>query len=215
MTTENMTTGTPTSRKEKVKIQVKNPSQERSRQTVLTILNACEDILINEGFFGVTTDKIAKNAGVSIGSLYQFFGNKESVVSAVVHELLKNDQELFLSRIKGIETLSYPEKVHRLVDVAVDIYSVKPLLRQKLQNMQVYLADQQVMSSVMGSYFNLIESILTPIEGRDTRTRALVAVTAFSGLMDRMIVECPNIRENKALVQEIHRLFEGYILTDK
>lgn len=200
------------SKKEKVKIQVKNPSQERSRQTVLTILNACEEILINEGFFGVTTDKIAKNAGVSIGSLYQFFGNKESVVSAVVHELLKNDHELFVRRVKEVENLSYPEKVHKLVDIAIDIYSVKPLLRQKLQNMQVYLADQAVMTSVMTSYHKLIESIITPIEGRHNSARALVAVTAFSGLMDRLIVERPNIREDKALVAEIHRMFENYIL---
>ena len=69
-------------KKSKTKLQLKAPTQERSRQTVATILEACERIMIREGFYGVTTDKIAKEAGVSIGSLYQFFGNKESVVSA-------------------------------------------------------------------------------------------------------------------------------------
>ena len=90
-------------KKKKTKIQVKAPTQERSRQTVSTILNACSRILIREGFFGVTTDKIAKEAGVSIGSLYQFFGNKESVVSAVIHNLLDQDKQYMLKRFKELD----------------------------------------------------------------------------------------------------------------
>lgn len=71
-------------RKKKTKIQVKSPTQERSKQTVSSILEACARIISREGYFAVTTDKIAVEAGVSIGSLYQFFGNKESVVSALI-----------------------------------------------------------------------------------------------------------------------------------
>src|SRR5690606_27088448 len=66
-------------KKKKKKLQLKAPTQERSKQTVNTLVTSCSQILREEGFFGVTTDKVAKLAGISIGSLYQFFGNKESV----------------------------------------------------------------------------------------------------------------------------------------
>ncbi|RYF47165.1 MAG: TetR/AcrR family transcriptional regulator, partial [Cytophagaceae bacterium] len=44
--------------------------------------------------------KIAVEAGVSIGSLYQFFGNKESVVSALIKQLIEDDGHFFFEKMK-------------------------------------------------------------------------------------------------------------------
>ena len=62
----------------------KRPSQERSRATVDTILDATARVLIHAGFDGLTTNAVATKAGVSIGSLYQYFPNKEAMVSALI-----------------------------------------------------------------------------------------------------------------------------------
>jgi len=61
----------------------KEPRQARSRATVETILQAGARILSDEGWAGFTTNKVAELAGVSIGSLYQYFPDKLSLVDAI------------------------------------------------------------------------------------------------------------------------------------
>ncbi len=56
----------------------KLPKQERSQATVEAILTATTHILTEEGYNKLTTNRVAELAGVSIGSLYQYFPNKEA-----------------------------------------------------------------------------------------------------------------------------------------
>ena len=61
----------------------KRPTQRRARATVDAILLAAAHILKTEGGEHASTNRIAELAGVSIGSLYQYFPNKESVIAAL------------------------------------------------------------------------------------------------------------------------------------
>jgi len=63
----------------------RKPKQRRSRQTVEAILDAVLRILKREGNRGVTTNRIAEVAGVSIGSVYQYFPDKRAIFAAL-HE---------------------------------------------------------------------------------------------------------------------------------
>lgn len=54
----------------------KSASQERSRMTVEAILDATARVLVREGYARTSTNRVAAVAGVSIGSLYQYFPNK-------------------------------------------------------------------------------------------------------------------------------------------
>src|SRR5438067_589446 len=62
----------------------KQPTQARARATVDAILAATEKVLIKYGYEGASTNRVAQAAGVSIGSLYQYFPSKESLVVAVM-----------------------------------------------------------------------------------------------------------------------------------
>ena len=59
-------------------------SQERSRATVDALLEATTRVLLKEGYDRASTNRIAEVAGVSIGSLYQYFPSKEALVAAVI-----------------------------------------------------------------------------------------------------------------------------------
>src|ERR1017187_3771063 len=61
----------------------RDPAQERSRQTVDAIVEAAGRLLVEHGRLGVTTNAVAERAGVSIGSLYQYFPNKEAIFAAL------------------------------------------------------------------------------------------------------------------------------------
>jgi AcrR family transcriptional regulator len=58
----------------------RKPRQDRSRQTVQAILEAAAQVFERHGYAAGTTNRIAERAGVSIGSLYQYFPNKDAIV---------------------------------------------------------------------------------------------------------------------------------------
>ena len=61
----------------------KSPTQARATQTVDAIVEAATQILQSDGEERLTTNRIAERAGVSIGSLYQYFADKEAIVEAI------------------------------------------------------------------------------------------------------------------------------------
>ncbi len=61
----------------------RKPTQERARATWDAIVEACAQVLRDDGPSALSTNRIAKVAGVSIGSLYQYFPNKEAVLIAL------------------------------------------------------------------------------------------------------------------------------------
>jgi AcrR family transcriptional regulator len=61
----------------------REPKQQRSRQTVEAVLEAVQRVLKRHGAEAVTTNRIAEAAGVSIGSLYQYFPDKQAIFTAL------------------------------------------------------------------------------------------------------------------------------------
>ncbi|MDA8453295.1 TetR/AcrR family transcriptional regulator [Acidovorax sp. GBBC 3334] len=73
----------------------RQPTQERARQTIEAIFGATAQIVDNEGETALTTNRVAQVAGVSIGTLYQYFPSKEAVLLAMVErERNRVQQEL-------------------------------------------------------------------------------------------------------------------------
>ena len=61
----------------------KKPQQQRSRQMVDTLIEATARTIAQRGLDGATTPAIAETAGVSVGSLYQYFDGKEALIAAL------------------------------------------------------------------------------------------------------------------------------------
>lgn len=74
-----------------LKLGTKKPKQARSQGTVEAILEAVTRIMDAEGLAGLTTNKIAEKAGVSVGSLYQYFKNKESIFEAILLRMTEDN----------------------------------------------------------------------------------------------------------------------------
>lgn len=67
----------------------KIPRQARSRSTVEAILAAADRVLRSQGYRAASTNRVARVAGFSVGSLYQYFDHKQAVVGALVDEALR------------------------------------------------------------------------------------------------------------------------------
>lgn len=108
----------------------KQPRQSRSRATVEAIIEAGARILSDEGWAGFTTNRVAELAGVSIGSLYQYFPDKLSLVDAIRHRHL--DDSMMVMRMVRADGVSPAEFAAQLVRAVVAAHSAYPGLHRVL-----------------------------------------------------------------------------------
>jgi len=80
----------------------KEPKQERSRQTYQVILQGASRIIRKFGVQKFSTNKVAEESGVSIGSLYQYFPSKEAVVAALIDQTFENEYTKLKTRLHEI-----------------------------------------------------------------------------------------------------------------
>lgn len=195
----------------KTKIIVKAPTQERSRQTVATILDACSRLLISEGFYSITTDKIAKEAGVSIGSLYQFFGNKESVVQAVVKNIMEDDKKQMTEGMRMISPMPFEERVPAMINLSLSIIRKNSDLRSKLTTIQYYVAEASYMSESISFFKEVVRYNLPQLPGRDMEKVSYIMVNAFIGAINSMCIDKPDSIHDDTVAKELTDLFLKYL----
>jgi len=108
----------------------KQPRQARSRATIEAILQAAAHILGERGWQGLTTNAVAELAGVSIGSLYQYFPNKLALVEAVRQRHF--DDVLAVLRAAADARLPRPHRIEALVDGMIGVHSRYPAAHRVL-----------------------------------------------------------------------------------
>lgn len=108
----------------------KGPQQARSRATIDAILDAAARILGERGWTGLTTNAAAEVAGVSIGSLYQFFPNKLALVEAVRRRHL--DEVLTVLNAAADDRLTYEQRIAALVDGMIAVHARYPAAHRVL-----------------------------------------------------------------------------------
>ncbi len=83
----------------------REPKQERSRKRVTAILNAARDIIQEHGLEGLQMRELAKTAGVPIGTLYQFFDDREAILAYLAAQYLSWQDEEITSRFQNITSV--------------------------------------------------------------------------------------------------------------
>ncbi len=108
----------------------KEPRQARSRATVEAVVEAGARILSKQGWNGFTTNKVAEAAGVSIGSLYQYFPDKLSLVDAIRRRHIDDSLDAIKSALAETEALTV--FVEALVTNLIEAHSLHPGLHRVL-----------------------------------------------------------------------------------
>jgi len=94
----------------------KKPIQARSRRTVEAILEATDRVLRRDGYEVASTNRIAQVAGYSVGSLYQYFADKESVVRTLIDQSLAREDQLVAECLAKKEGQPLGHVLESLVD---------------------------------------------------------------------------------------------------
>lgn len=96
----------------------KQPRQARSRATVDVIFEACIQVLLKDGPNRLTTTRVAERAGVSVGSLYQYYPNKQALLYAVLEQHL----EKVSAAVEVAAQSAHGQPLHNMVGAVVDAF---------------------------------------------------------------------------------------------
>ena len=192
--------------------------QKRSRFTVDALLDATTRILVKEGFDRASTNKIAATAGVSVGSLYQYFPSKEAVVAAVV---ARHAQEL--SRVTHATLLKVASKplevgVREIVVAAIEAHRMDPTLHRVLaeevprtrwlENIELIERNAQALFRVY------LEAHRDETDVADLDLAAFMFVTTVEALTHSAVIDHPEILAGdkaEKFVDEVTRLVLPYL----
>jgi AcrR family transcriptional regulator len=119
----------------------REPRQRRARQTVEAILDAVVRILKREGFDAITTNHIAEIAGVSIGSLYQYFPDKRAIFVALHGRHIEEIDRVIQSTLVEHASSSLEELLRALVEAMIGAHLRDPELFELLASEVPHRAD--------------------------------------------------------------------------
>lgn len=120
-----------------MKLQVKprkEPQQARSKAMVDTILDATARVLVRESYAKASTNAIAEAAGISVGSLYQYFPNKDSLITALHGRHVAQVHDAFVSITARPERMPLPQAVKAIINAVVEAHLVEPDLHKVLES---------------------------------------------------------------------------------
>jgi AcrR family transcriptional regulator len=111
----------------------RNPKQLRSRQTVEAVLDAVVRVLKRDGAAAVTTNRVAEVAGVSIGSVYQYFPDKRAIYTAL-HDRHSDEMSRLVERTLVEHAASSLDALLRaLVEAMIEAHATDPALHELLR----------------------------------------------------------------------------------
>ena len=193
-------------------------SQQRSRATVDALVEATARILVKEGFDKASTNRIAEVAGVSVGSLYQYFPSKEALVAAVI----ERHQQKIMETVHGelAEVLAQPveKAVRKLVAVAVESHRVDPKLHRVLAEQIPRVGKLEKLESFNRENYALFRAYLErhrdELRVDDLELASFVCVTSIEALTHNAVLHYSTVFSDEAmevLIDEGARLVIGYL----
>lgn len=191
------------------------PRQLRAQTTVDAILIAAEQIITKHGYENATTNRIAELAGVSIGSLYQYFPNKEAVAVALVERIVSREsdrlRDVVISVMQAPVSEAMPKIIRELVRVAqekefslVRELQLLPQLRDDLGRVSTHN-----FTHTIGLAYLTGHKHETTVE--DPAVAFFIIQNAINGNIQRYVDEGTDQIDEDTLVEHVSKLVLNYL----
>ncbi len=192
----------------------KRPTQRRSRETVDAILDGAAQVFERSGYAAGTTNRIAERAGVSVGSVYEYFPNKDAIVVALAERELDKEREALLAilaRPPAGESLA--KLLGRFVLAVVELHAARPNLHR------ILFEEADHPPRVHACVLRFEEALAHALEsslrargagGADPDTCAHLIVQTTEALAHRFVLRGIHDLDREAFIEQTTRLLAGY-----
>lgn len=192
----------------------RRPRQTRSSMTVDALLEAAAILFAKDGFDATNTTRIAERAGVSVGSLYEYFPNKEALVAKLLKRHCDGMLERFSQRFQSAEGKSLDDVIAIFVEATHDAYAVDVQLHRVLLEQMGRVSRPHHLRRVSMAIVELLEQALTlcgaSVRRPSIRLAAFVVETTVEALTHRAILYAPEFF-NAELNEELRVMALHYL----
>jgi AcrR family transcriptional regulator len=193
----------------------KLPQQDRSRVTVEAILEATTHILTEEGYEKANTNHIADRAGISIGSLYQYFPNKEALMAALMEQHSNEIVELVESKLQILFDAPLEVAISELIKAVIAAHAINPRLHQVLNEeiplsarlQQMQKADERI-GKMLRAYLSRSQEHIHP---QNLDMTVFILSRTVESLCHAAVIERPDFVSNSDFEQEVSSLLLLYL----
>ncbi len=194
----------------------RRPKQRRSQETVDVILEATAQVLTEDGYAKASTNRIAKRAGVSVGSIYQYFGGKDALIAALAERHTLEMIEAVGQLLLDLSDCPLEEVVHNAVEAMVAAHRVNPELHQVLTTQCPDVVELPSVQRLEEGFLALLHGIMADRreelrEDLDQEIAAWVITRAGEALTHAVVRERSDWVQDPRFVQEVTNLLVRYI----
>jgi AcrR family transcriptional regulator len=194
----------------------KKPIQGRSKATVEAILEGTIRVLLDEGFETLTTTRVAEVAGVGVGTLYQYFPAKESLLFALLEREMTTLETELLGALVATEDQSLEARVTGTIDALVRHKKAHAELGVVLQaHMPRFDGIRVVRATVrriVSAFAVMIRpSLPTSMDDAEVQLVAMMVATAVQGAVDGALDLSAATLRRPAFREALIRLVLGYL----
>ena len=195
----------------------KSPVQQRSVASVEAILTAAAQIFDAEGYAAGTTNHIAARAGVSIGTLYQYFPNKEALAVTLLERHLDEGTRVFADLIAQVHAQPQPlrQALRTFVDALLELHKDRPrlqhlLLEEAPRPPRVDATFHRVENAAVEAVEALLRGFPEVRHGNLERA-AYMTVQAVQDLTHRFAAHPPRHLSRQQFADELVAMVEAYL----
>ncbi|MHB9862844.1 TetR family transcriptional regulator [Streptomyces sp. YIM S03343] len=187
------------------------PVQKRSAERLTRILDACADLLDEVGYEALSTRTVAARAGVPIGSVYRFFGNKRAMADALAQRNLERYTERVTERLKGAGKGDWRAAMDAVLDEYLAMKRTAPGFSLVDFGNQIPVGDRSTEPNtrVADRLGDLLAAYLNRTPDEDLRRMFLVAVETADTLVHLSFRVSPE--GDPKIIQETREILRAYL----
>lgn len=191
------------------------PQQSRSRATVALILDAAIRIFEREGSDAASTSRIAEVAGVSVGTLYQYFQNRDAILDALQDREFERATAMMQRVLSASQAATDREVARSVVEGLLGLYRAAPELHRVLVLEGLRVTPPERVLAFDLRVVGMIKSFLLLDRSRILADRvdaaAFVIYQSVRATMLAYLLEAPAGVDDRALLDELTELILGYL----
>jgi len=187
----------------------REPAQQRSRERVERMLSAASALIEEKGSDAMRMGEVAEKAGVSIGSLYQFFPDKAAIIRTLAERYNAAGRDCIEAELAGVSSKAeLCAAFSRLIDIYYGLFLSEPVMRDVWSGMQADKALREVElaeSRLNGALLADAMARVRPSAARKELERSAFLIMSLGESTMRLAVSVEPA-EGKALVETYKRM---------
>jgi AcrR family transcriptional regulator len=190
----------------------KQPVQARSETTVLAIFEASIQVLLSVGYRKLTTSRVAERAGVSVGTLYQYFPNRQALMRAVLERYLAEMSASIEAESRSLHGRSLDETAAGLVDAFIAAKWKRLEVSRAMHEPLVEVGGAELVRASAAKGAALVAGVLEScreISRDDVEPLAVFLVMACTSMLQAAFMD--TVVDKETIRAHMHAMVRGYL----